>query len=221
MDDLAQYVVDAVHLAKRSYRDVAQAHGVSIGWVAKIVARYREGGYEALGTRSRAAHRIANRTSDAVEDQIVRLRKKLTDGGFDSGAQTIHHHLSLSRDDVPSVTTIWRILRRRGFVTPQPQKRPESSWKRFEATLPNELWQSDVTGWKLADSTEVEIITYLDDHSRMILASRVVPVATAHNALTTFRAAATEDGYPAALLTDNGYVFYRRRPRRPAVPRVG
>lgn len=203
MDDLARYVVDAVLLAKRSYRDVAQAHGVSIGWVAKIVARYREGGYAALHARSRAAHRIANRTSDAVEDQIVRLRKKLIDGG----AQTIHYHLSLNGGDVPSVTTIWRILRRRGFVVPQPQKRPESSWKRFEATLPNELWQSDVTGWTLASRTDVEIITYLDDHSRMVLGSRVVPVATAHNALTTFRAAATEHGYPAALLTDNGCVF--------------
>jgi hypothetical protein len=44
---------------------------------------------------------------------------------------------------VPSVSTIWRVLRRRGFVVPHPHKRPRSSWIRFEATLPNECWQSE------------------------------------------------------------------------------
>lgn len=207
MDDLARYVVDAVLIGKRSYRDVAAAHGVSIGWVAKVVARYRQGGYEAIGPRSRAANHIANRTPADVEERIMRLRKQLLDAGFDAGAATIHYHLSQQVDTVPSETTIWRILRRRGFVTPQPQKRPRSSWIRFQAMLPNELWQSDVTGWKLADRTEVEILSYLDDHSRLILRSRVTPVATAQGALTTFRAASAEHGHPAALLTDNGCVY--------------
>lgn len=207
MDDLARYVVDAVLIGKRTYRDVAAAHGVSIGWVAKMVARYHAGGYEATGPRSRAAHRIRNRTPAQMEDRIIRMRKQLVDDGFDGGAATIHYHLSHLGADVPSITTIWRILRRRGFVAPQPQKRPKSSWIRFQATLPNELWQSDVTGWKLADRTEVEIITYLDDHSRLILASSVVPVATAQGALRTFRTASTEYGLPAALLTDNGCVY--------------
>lgn len=207
MDDLARYVVDAVLIAKRSYRDVAASHGVSIGWVAKVVARYRQGGYEAIDARSRAAHRIVNRTPADVEERIIRIRKQLLEDGFDAGAHTIHYHLSQQSAAVPSETTIWRILRRRGFVTPQPQKRPRRSWIRFQATLPNELWQSDVTSWKLADRTEVEIITYLDDHSRLILASRVVPVATAQGALRTFRAASTEYGLPAALLTDNGCVY--------------
>ena len=205
--DLARYVVDAVIIAKRSYREVAAAHGVSIGWVAKIVARYRQGGYEAIGPRSRAARRVANRTPADVEERIIRLRKQLLEDGFDAGAHTIHYHLSQQSGSVPSQTTIWRILRRRGFVISQPQKRPRSSWIRFEATLPNELWQSDVTGWRLADHTEVEIISYLDDHSRLILASRVVPVATAQGALRTFHTAAAEYGLPAALLTDNGCVY--------------
>jgi transposase InsO family protein len=158
------------------------------------VARYRQGGYEAIGPRSHAARVIANRTPADVEERIIRIRKQLVDKGFDAGAATIHDHLSQQTRPVPSVTTIWRILRRRGFVTPQPQKRPKSSWIRFEATLPNELGQSDVTGRRLADRTEVEIISYLDDHSRLILASRVTPVATAQGALRTFHAAASEYG---------------------------
>lgn len=206
--DLARYVVQAVTLEKRSYRDVAAAHGVSIGWVAKVIARYRAGGEAAIGPRSRAAHRIHNHTPPEVEDQVVRWRKRLSDDGLDAGAQTIHYHLiRVSVGLAPSVTTIWRILKRRGFVTPQPQKRPKSSWIRFEARLPNELWQSDVTHWQLADDTEVEIINFVDDHSRLAVACRVVRVATAINALATFRAAAAEYGFPEALLTDNGCVY--------------
>ncbi len=149
--DLARYVVDAVVLEGRSYREVAAAHGISKSYVGKIVGRFREGGYEAIGPRSRATKRIPHRTPDALEDEIVALRKELTDLGFDAGAQTIHYHLGLRQTPVPSVSTIWRVLRRRGFVTPQPHKRPRSSWVRFEAQLPNECWQSDVTHWRLED----------------------------------------------------------------------
>lgn len=206
--DLARYVVDAVLLEKRSYRDVAAGHGVSIGWVAKVMSRYRAGGYEAIGARSRAPHHVHNRAPAEIEDEVVRLRKELNEAGLDAGAQTIHYHLAKDGDlPVPSITTIWRILRRRGFITPQPQKRPKSSWIRFQAQLPNELWQSDVTCWQLEDSTAVEIINFIDDHSRLVLASRVVRVANAQSVLAAFHAAANRYGLPAALLSDNGCVY--------------
>ena len=205
--DLASYIVQAVQLEGRSYRDVAAAHGVSKSWVAKLVARHRAGGSEALRPRSRAANRIANRTPSEIEDRIVLVRKQLADQGFDAGAQTIHYHLSLQAGPVPSARTIHRILARRGFVVPQPRKRPRSSFIRFEARLPNECWQSDVTHWRLADDTEVEIINFLDDHSRLALASSVHRTTTAPIALRVFNQAAAIWGYPAALLTDNGCIY--------------
>jgi hypothetical protein len=60
---------------------------------------------------------------------------------------------------VPAISTIWRILKRRGFVTPQPHKRPRSSWKRFCAELPNPCWQADVTHWHL-DAAGVITLRY-------------------------------------------------------------
>jgi transposase InsO family protein len=205
--DLASYIVEAVRLEGRSYREVAAAHGVSKSWVAKLVARYREDGADAIRPRSKAAARIANRTPAAIEDRIVAMRKQLADQGFDDGAQTIHYHLTQAGEAPPSVRTIHRVLVRRGFVTPQPRKRPRSSFIRFEATLPNECWQSDVTHWKLRDDTEVEIINFIDDHSRLALASRAHRVTTARIALCEFNHAAAQWGYPAALLTDNGCVY--------------
>ena len=139
----------------------------------------------------------------------MRLRKTLDKQGFDAGAATIAEHLA--RDPavtkVPAISTIWRILKRRGFVAPQPQKRPRSSWKRFQADLPNELWQADVTHWHLADHTEVEILDILDDHSRTAIASHARPVTTGPDVVDTFTTAFAQWGTPAGVLTDNGAIF--------------
>ncbi|HEY7874100.1 MAG TPA: leucine zipper domain-containing protein, partial [Actinomycetota bacterium] len=116
---MARYLVDAVVLERRSYRDVADSHGVSKSWVAKLVARYRSGGYDALAPASKAAHRVANRSSPDLEEHVVRLRKELLEHGFDAGPHTIHYHLGVAGSATPSVSTIWRILKRRGFITPQ------------------------------------------------------------------------------------------------------
>ncbi len=48
------------------------------------------------------------------------MRKQLTEAGFDSDAETIRVHLLRERSSAPSGSTIWRVLRRRGFVTTQP-----------------------------------------------------------------------------------------------------
>jgi hypothetical protein len=37
------------------------------------------------------------------------------------------------------------------------------------AAQPNETWQSDFTHWHLADGTDVEILDFLDNHSRYLL----------------------------------------------------
>ena len=109
--------------------------------------------------------------------------------------------------------TIWRILTRRGFVTPQPQKRPKSSWQRFTAAQPNERWQADITHWQLADRTEVQILNIEDDHSRLDLLSQAARSFTATTVLTGFRTAFKRYGIPARVLTDNGAVF-TGKPRR-------
>ena len=140
----------------------------------------------------------ANLTSAVLEDEIVAWRKRLAEDGLDAGARTIAWHLSQTGAAVPALSTIHRVLRRRGFVTPQPQKRPRSSWIRFESDLPNETWQSDMTHWHLDDDQPVEIINFIDDYSRAVLASVAVPVATAAEVVRIFYETAAIYG-PAGL----------------------
>jgi Integrase core domain len=96
---------------------------------------------------------------------------------------------------------------RRGFVTPQPQKRPRSSWMRFESSLPNETWQSDMTHWHLENDRSVEIVNFIDDYSRAVLASVAVSVATAAEVVRIFFAATSIYGFPASVLSDNGAIY--------------
>ncbi|WP_211281943.1 hypothetical protein [Mycobacterium fragae] len=91
------------------------------------------------------------------------LREKLTAEGLDAGPLTLQTHLAHQGLPVPSTATIRRILHHHGLITPQPRKRPKSSYHRFAAEQPNECWQSDFTHWNLAETSEVEILNWLDD----------------------------------------------------------
>ena len=123
------------------------------------------------------------------------------------GPATIGWHLARRHHTPPSTSTIWRVLRRRGFITGQPHKRPRSSWIRFEAELPNECWQADTTHWALADGTDAEILNVVDDHSRLLVASVAHHRTKTGDVVAAFHKAATTWGYPASLLTDNGAIF--------------
>ena len=205
--DLARYCVNAVLVEGRSVRAVAAATGRSKSWVHRHVALYQAGGDEALEPRKRGPKVPANLTSATLEGEIVAWRKRLAEDGLDAGARTIAWHLSQSGAEVPALSTIHRVLRRRGFVTPQPQKRPRSSWIRFESDLPNETWQSDMTHWQLEDDQPVEIINFVDDYSRAALSSVAVPVATAPEVVRVFYETAALYGLPASVLSDNGAIY--------------
>jgi transposase InsO family protein len=206
--DLAGYVINAVVVEGRSVAEVAAAHDISRSWLYELLARFRDQGEAGVTPRSRRPGVSPTRVSRTVEDEIVELRKTLTDQGLDAGPHTIQVHLRRRhRRTVPSVATIWRVLSRRGFVVPQPHKRPRSSWCRFQAELPNERWQADTTHWALADGTDVEILNVLDDHSRLLAGSRAFVTAKAADVVETFYRAANDHGFPATMLTDNGAIF--------------
>jgi transposase InsO family protein len=99
------------------------------------------------------------------------------------------------------------VLQRRGFIAPQPAKRPRSSYTRFEADLPNERWQADITHWRLANGRSVEILNVIDDHSRLLVVSVAATIFDGLTVLETFKKATRSYGEPASLLTDNGTVF--------------
>jgi transposase len=213
MSALGRNIVDAVVLERRSPTELARDHGISRRWIHKLVKRFNEGGYAALGPRSRRPHSCSHQTSSDVQAQVLRLRQELVAGGHDAGPETIAHHLIGQVERVPSVATVWRILKRNRLITPQPHKRPRSSFIRFEAKLPNETWQLDSTPWQLADGSPVEVLNFLDDRTRVALASTGFPTLKADDVVRVFHSASNTFGFPASLLSDNAAVFTGRSRR--------
>src|SRR5919106_5220775 len=204
---VAKLVVMAVLVEGRPKAAVGRDYGVSRRWVHELVRRFQADGEAGLEPRSRRPRTSPHRICDWLEDEIVELRKQLADEGLDAGPHTIAVHLIRRHGRAPAVSTIWRILSHRGFVTPQPQKRPKSSFVRFEAEMPNERWQADITHWALLDGTDVEVLNGLDDHSRYLVTSQARTVFKAADVVACFHEAAAVHGVPASLLTDNGAVF--------------
>ena len=64
-----------------------------------------------------------------------------------------------------------------------------------------------MTHWSLADGTEVEILDFVDDYSRMVTVAVVLPVTTAADVVAAFYQGAGRFGFPASMLTDNGCIF--------------
>jgi transposase InsO family protein len=206
--DKARFLVETHLRTNKPIAELAAAHGVHRSWLYKKLARFRREGEAGLEPRSRRPKRSPTRTSSVWEQRVIVQRKQLADAGLDAGAETIRYHLGRRyQSTVPSISTIWRVLRAAGFVTPQPHKRPKTSYKRFAAELPNECWQADVTHWTLADGRVVEILNMIDDHSRLCVASRVFITARSGDVVRTLHRAAAILGYPNAFLTDNGAIF--------------
>ena len=203
----ARLVITAIETEGLTQAEAARRYGVSKGWVSKLMARRRAHGDAAFEPRSRRPKTSPNATPPATVDLVLGLRKQLTEAGLDAGADTIGWHLRHHHDLTPSRSTINRILLAAGTVSPEPKKRPKSSYIRFEAAMPNQTWQSDFTHYRLSDGRDIEIITWLDDHSRYALHLSAHPRITAEIVLTTFRTAADLHGYPASTLTDNGMVY--------------
>ena len=206
----ARLVITAVVLEKRPVSEVAAQYGVSRSWIYELVARYRAEGDGAFEARSRRANTAPRATPTATIDLVLELRRQLTSRGLDAGADTIvwhlehHHRIRISR------ATVYRIVRRAGLVVAEPAKKPRSSYIRFQAEQPNQTWQSDFTHHRLANGTDIEILSWLDDHSRYALSVTAHRRVTGPAVVATFRSAIARHGTPFSTLTDNGLVFTTR-----------
>ena len=203
----ARLVITAVVVEGRSPTEVARTYGVARSWIYKLVARYHAEGDTAFEPRSRRPKRSPNAIDATTVELIVELRRQLASQGLDAGADTIQWHLKHRHHLEVHPATIHRTLQRHALITPAPEKRPRSSYVRFEAELPNETWQSDFMHYPLAAGTDTEILSWLDDHSRYALRLTAHQPVTGRVVLDEFRQTVADHGPPASTLTDNSMVY--------------
>src|SRR5437667_11437164 len=84
----------------------AAEYGFSRRHLHRLLARYREGGMEALEPRSRRPKTTPIATPEHVRERIVELRSQLIAVGSDAGPVTIAWHLEQEGCKAPAPATI-------------------------------------------------------------------------------------------------------------------
>lgn len=208
----AKLVITAITELGLSQATAAQRYGVSQPTVSRWMTRYRQEGTAAFEPRSRRPHTNPRAIDEHTINAVLTERDRLVATGHDAGPETIAWHLRQQGLTTPSRATIARILTRNHRVQPAPKKKPKTAYTRFQAEQPNQCWQSDFTHYRLTPTSGspgmgVEIITWLDDHSRYALHISAHPRITGAIVLETFTTTITTYGTPASTLTDNGMVY--------------
>ena len=191
-----------------------EANKISVPVFYKIRKQAREQGEQAaLLPRSSAAKTVANRTDAQIEQAAIDIRAELTKDGWDAGPLSVGQEMAKRGiTPVPSRAALARIFSRHGLVTPQPQKRPRSSYVRFQDPQPNGCWQLDGFEWMLdGKAGKAVVFQVIDDNSRQIMASGSDTSENGRAAIEVVSRAIAEHGTPQRFLTDNSTAFNSSR----------
>lgn len=174
--------------------------GIGIRQFRRLLKRYDDEGIPGLQTKSKKPHRSPNRTSQWLEDLVVKVREKTGFGSFHISEIVNISLENQGRMERVVPRTVSRILVRRGII--ESEKRVKNEWKHFEWGRPNRLVQTDLTSFN-----GVPLLTMEDDYSRRGWAIRLVnqhdtTVVKGMKKLLKIR-------YDN-LLTDNGSQFHRK-----------
>src|SRR4249919_3355671 len=164
-------VFASVQAGRESVTSVCDRLGISRKSYYKYLARFDSEGLEGLQPRSRRPLRSPAATPPEMVELIIKARADLAAEGWDNGALSIFYRLLREGVEPPVWRTIHRVLVRQGLVTPQPGKRPRSSYRSFEFPAPDDCWQIDAFGYLLAGGESVVVFEVKDDCSRAQVAN--------------------------------------------------
>lgn len=193
--------VALVHAGAGSVSALCRRFGISRQTGHKWLGRHaREPGPGALRDRSRRPRSSPRRSTPAVEELVLTLRREHPAWG----GRKLHARLvALGHEGVPAPSTITQILHRHGLITPEGSQ-AATAWRRFEHAAPNDLWQMDFKGPVRLRRGTCHPLTILDDHSRYAVglwscADQRLPTVKEH-LTASFR----RYGLPWRILADNG-----------------
>lgn len=200
--------------AGASVTDVAVRYGVDRRTVHRWLVRYANEGMGGLVEKSSKPDSCPHQIPAEVEALVVSMRR--AHPGW--GPRTILNQLRRQLEVPPSRSAVYRALVRHDLIVPKPRRRQRAEYKRWERSRAMELWQMDVMGGvRLADGSQLSVVTGIDDHSRFCVIARLVPRATARPVCDALMEGLSRWGIPDQILTDNGKVFTGKLAQKPAV----
>lgn len=200
MEQKIEFVKLALH-NEISFSSLCKRYNISRKTGYKWLGRYKKDAFKGLHAHSRRPLSSPSKTPEDVEVLIIQSREKYKAWG----AEKIKCYLeeTTKRDDIPSIKTISRILKRKGYITEE-ESLKHQAFKRFEHEAPNDLWQADFKGYIMIKDKQCHPLTVLDDHSRYSIKLKACSNQTMETVKTGFIECFRQYGLPSRMNFDNG-----------------
>lgn len=171
---------------------------------------YQAGGTPALSRKPSTPE--ARRRCRALTARILAHRKEHPE----HGVRRIRDELKRNEGLQVSAETVRQVVNEAGVGNPpvKPRRKPAQQ-RRFERSVPNGLWQTDIFTFPLKRMYRVYVIAILDDNSRYIVGWGLFRRQTTDAVLEVLKGAIGQWGAPREILSDNGrqFVAWRGRTR--------
>ena len=140
---------------------------------------------------------------------LIELRSKMPALTVPQLIEQMNRQNRVTPGIVLNASTVYRFLHQQNLMQPMASKPVDR--RKFEAELPNDLWQSDVMHGPKVDidgkMRKTYLIAILDDHSRLVVHARFYLSENLASYLDAFEHAIATRGVPRKLYVDNGAAF--------------
>jgi putative transposase len=143
---------------------------------------------------------------------LVRLRKEMPDVSVPFIIKTMKKRNVVSPNIYLPLTTVYRFFNQHNLMR---KHTTVEDRRKYEAEMPNDIWQSDVMhGPKLIAGDKrhkTYLIAFIDDHSRLIPYGQFYTSENAVSFMHAFEQALLKRGLPRKLYVDNGSAYRSRQ----------
>ena len=164
---------------------------------------------ESLYPHSRSDRGQARALDPETTLALIGLRKEMRHATVKSLIRTAQQRGVVDAEQFLAESTLWRLFKREGLMERSEQTAVDR--RRFEAELPNDLWQSDVMHGPSvvaqSKNRKTYLIAFIDDMSRLICHAQFYLSENLNSSLDALRQALLSRGLPRKLYVDNGPAF--------------
>jgi putative transposase len=186
---------------------------VSRGAILSWIKQYKESGgrLESLYPKDREDREKSRAIDERTAENLISLRKSMPRATVPALIKVMERRRLVSPGTRLKATTVYRFLHSHNLMKP-PAGHPDR--RKFEAELPNDMWQSDVMHGPLVAAEPRQkksyLIAFLDDHSRLVPYARFYLSEKLEDFLDSFEKALLKRGLPRKLYVDNGAAYRSR-----------
>ena len=184
---------------------------ISRSAVLRWIRLYNESGgqLESLYPKDRSDNGKSRAIDKETGLNLIHLRREMPDATVPVLIRIMNERGLSAPDKGLKSTTVYRFLHAQNLMKPPESQKQDR--RKFEAELPNDIWQSDVMHGPMVTVGERKrksyLIAFIDDHSRLIPYARFYLSEKLASFLNAFEKALLKRGLPRKLYVDNGAAY--------------